>query len=370
MTNILKNGDSVTQSLGKLYRKFGYSRYKMSKFEEYDTYVKNKDFLISDRVITFTDVNGKLLAMKPDVTLSIIKNTDDTDRFVHKLYYKENVYRVSNGSHAFKEIMQMGLECVGSLDAYSISEVIVLAIKSLELISESYVLDLSHMGFVSGVLNETDFTDDEKKAVLNAIGDKNIPMLKSLCDEKGISDELTLCILGLVNINGRITKVIKELSEISINDETQKALNELKIICDVLECIDNTLNVNIDFSVVNDMNYYNGLVFKGYIEGIPTGVLSGGQYDKLMAKMEKNSKALGFAVYLDLLEMFDLGKNDYDADVLICYDENNHPSEIFNTVKKYTDDDKTVITMPDTPKNIRCREIVDLTKGGSKNENC
>ena len=89
MTNILTSGDTVTTSLGKLYRKFGYSRYKMSKFEEYDTYVENKDFLISDRVITFTDVNGKLLAMKPDVTISIIKNTDDSDSLVHKMYYKD-----------------------------------------------------------------------------------------------------------------------------------------------------------------------------------------------------------------------------------------------------------------------------------------
>ena len=85
MTNILNSGDSVTQSLGKLYRSLGYSRYKMSKFEEYDTYVENKDFLISDRVITFTDVSGKLLAMKPDVTISIIKNTDDDLGKIHKI---------------------------------------------------------------------------------------------------------------------------------------------------------------------------------------------------------------------------------------------------------------------------------------------
>ena len=87
MTNMLNGGDSVTASLGKLYRGFGYSRYKMSKFEEYDTYARNKDFLISDRVITFTDVSGKLLAMKPDVTISIIKNTDDGLGKIHKMYY-------------------------------------------------------------------------------------------------------------------------------------------------------------------------------------------------------------------------------------------------------------------------------------------
>ena len=61
-------------------------------------------------------------------------------------------------------------------------------------------------------------------------------------------------------------------------------------------------NINVDFSVVNDLNYYNGIVFKGFVSGIPTGILSGGQYDNLMGKMGYKSKAIGFAVYLDELE--------------------------------------------------------------------
>ena len=49
----------------------------MSRFEEYDFYARNKDFLVSDRIITFTDSRGRLLALKPDVTLSIIKSGSD-----------------------------------------------------------------------------------------------------------------------------------------------------------------------------------------------------------------------------------------------------------------------------------------------------
>ena len=68
----------------------------------------------------------------------------------------------------------------------------------------------------------------------------------------------------------------------------------------------------IDFSVVNDMNYYNGIVFKGYIKGIPAGILSGGQYDSLLVKMGRRSRAAGFAVYMDLLERFEI-KEPADA---------------------------------------------------------
>ena len=62
---------------------------------------------------------------------------------------------------------------------------------------------------------------------------------------------------------------------------------------------DNLENAVIDFSVVNDLSYYNGIAFKGFIEGVPTSVISGGEYDNLMKKMNKPYKAIGFAVYLD-----------------------------------------------------------------------
>ena len=100
--SLLKYDEKTVFSLRELYGKYGYSQYKMSKFEEYDLYVRNKDFLISDHVITFTDTNGKLMALKPDVTLSIIKNSKDLPETVQKVYYDENVYRVSKGIQSFK----------------------------------------------------------------------------------------------------------------------------------------------------------------------------------------------------------------------------------------------------------------------------
>ena len=132
LSSVLKNEEKAIFKLRSLYNGFGYSQYKMSKFEEYDLYVRNKDFLISDSVITFTDTNGKLLALKPDVTLSIIKNTKDERNTVKKVFYNENVYRISKGAHSYKEIMQTGLECIGSIDLYNIYEVIMLACESLK----------------------------------------------------------------------------------------------------------------------------------------------------------------------------------------------------------------------------------------------
>ena len=65
---------------------------------------------------------------------------------------------------------------------------------------------------------------------------------------------------------------------------------------------DGAIRTELDFSLVSDSNYYNGIIFKGYLEGVPDRVLSGGRYDRLMEKMGKRAKAIGFAVYLDELE--------------------------------------------------------------------
>ena len=112
MNNILRSEEKAIFALRTLYQQYGYMPFKMSKFEEYEFYIQNKDFLVSDRIISFNDTNGKLLALKPDVTLSIIKNGEDKPGEKQKVCYNENVYRVSDNTHQFKEIMQTGIECI------------------------------------------------------------------------------------------------------------------------------------------------------------------------------------------------------------------------------------------------------------------
>ena len=127
--------ERVARQLRELYRRYGYTKYKMSKFEPYDLYVHNKSFLVSEDILTFTDADGQLMALKPDVTLSIVKNAKE-GAGLQKVYYSENVYRTSPMTRGFREIMQMGLECVGAVDLVAMGEVLQLAARSLEQISK------------------------------------------------------------------------------------------------------------------------------------------------------------------------------------------------------------------------------------------
>ena len=359
--NVLKKDEKAIFELRSLYEKYGYIQYKMSKFEEYDLYVKNKDFLVSDSIITFNDTNGKLLALKPDVTLSIIKNTQDTDGCVQKVYYNENVYRVSKGTHTFKEIMQTGLECIGDIDSYNICEVVSLAAKSLNAISDSFVLDVSHMGIVSAILDEMSLPVDANTEILKCIGEKNTHDIRKICSQYNVCcDNL----VELVSTYGNMSQVIAKLKEFKVNDAFENALTELEKINDFVTHEGYEKQTNLDFSIVNDMNYYSGIVFRGFIEGIPVGILSGGQYDKLMAKMGKKTGAIGFAVYLDMLERLNINTKKYDVDTVLLYDMDADEVDIANLIKMFTDNGNSVLAEKSVPKKLKYRQLIRLKDRG------
>ncbi len=356
---LLSFNEKVIFSLRSLYSSRGYSQYKMSKFEEYDLYAMNKDFLISDSVITFTDTNGKLMALKPDVTLSIIKNIKDEPDTLNKVFYNENVYRISGGSHTYKEIMQAGLECFGNIDSYSICEVITLAAKSLKTISDSCVLDISHLGLLENVFESFNVPMLARTQIIKFIGEKNVHELVRCCEELGIEQDNIDTLKFLVSASGNPEEVIPRL----INKLQNKTdITPLVDMQNMLAAIPSPLKpmIRIDFSVVNDIKYYNGIVFKGFIEGIPTSVLSGGQYDKLMKKMNRRSSAIGFAVYLDMLERFMPLSNEYDVDVLLTYSEKTNLTALNNFVDGLAKNGERVLVLKEADKNIKYRKLINF----------
>ena len=297
--DVLSSDERAIMRLRTLYRQFGYTQYKMSRFEEYGLYAENKAFLASGDIITFTGAGGKLMALRPDVTLSIVKNTKD-DGSLKKLYYNENIYRPDG--REFKEQMQVGLECIGDIDINLMGEVIMLAQMSLKVLGKRSRLDVSHMGYISGVLHSGKLSPAQRVELLRCISEKNVPELDLLCREYDLDNAFCERITTLAALYGPYDEIVTELRRISVNEETSAALEELDGLYSVLRKLNADCEINFDFSIVNDLSYYSGVIFQGYIEGIPAKVVSGGRYDKLLRKFGKRSGAVGFAVYLDLLE--------------------------------------------------------------------
>ena len=351
--------EQVTFSLRTLYNRYGYSPYKMSKFEEYDLYARNKDFLISDSVITFTDLNGKLMALKPDGTLSIVKNSADRPTGLQKLYYNENVYRVGKGTRTFREIMQIGLEALGQVDRYCIMEVLMLAAKSLKCISKEAILDVSHLGLLSEFLASIGIRPEETSRVLQYLGEKNLHELSAACRSAGITEENIALLTQLAALSGPVHQVLTQAELLLKGRVNDNLLADYIRILSALADTEIGNALYMDFSVVEDMHYYNGIVFKGFIQGLPTAILSGGQYDKLMTKMGRKDRAIGFALYTDLMERLAPTPQQYDVDTVLLYDENTDLKRLQSHISALNREG-SVLALQHKPETMRYRRLLKL----------
>ncbi len=357
----LRPEERAVLRLRELYRAYGYTGFKMSKFEAYDLYVENKEFLVSDRVITFTDTDGKLMALKPDVTLSIVKGAPEGG--VHRVYYNENVYRVSANTHQFKEIMQTGLECIGNLGTYHLCEVVALAAASLSTIAEGNVLAVSHIGIADALLR-TVRSVSAKGEILRALEAKNPHGMRAACAQAGLDEAHTEILIAMTDMYGAPEQVLSKLGAMCDDADVQTALQVLKQALSVVGG-DPKVRVVIDLSLVSDTGYYNGLIFRGYIPGIPSAVLFGGQYDRLMQRMgKKGARAIGFAVYLDALEQLEPMRSA-DADVLLLYNEHDDPAQVFRYARRLREKGERVAVDTVQDPALRVGRVEIFTEGRS-----
>lgn len=349
--------------LRELYRRRGYLPYRMSKFEPYDLYARNRSFLVSENILTFTDTDGRLMALKPDVTLSIVKNAQPPAGGLEKVYYHENVYRTTSAGLGFREIMQTGLECIGNLDLTAMGEVLSLAAESLRLLGGGeYLLDLGHTGLVSGLL-EGVREDGVRERLLTELGRKNASGLDRICAQAGVERDLTDRLCRLSRLYGAPAQVLPQLEELAAGESAREALAELEGLCRILERLGLSDGLRLDFSIANDMRYYNGIIFRGYLPGLASGVLAGGRYDNLLRRMGKTGQAIGFAVYLDQLELLD-GGSEYDVDVLLLYAPEADPAEVAAYAASLAGDGRSVRVEREIPQGLRWRELARFEEGG------
>ncbi len=314
----LKKEETLVNNLCSLYKSYGYKKYNPECFEEYSLFLENRDFLISKNVITFAGTGGKLLALRPDVTLSVIKHLKVETGACEKLYYNENVYRQENSDSEFKEISQVGVEVIGAVDCVCQAEICLLMLKTLSAVSSDSVLCISHMAFIEGLFDSFNINTEQRGTLYGFLKSKNTHdfevFAKQINLERGKIDTFTT----ICNFDGNAEKTLNIIKSMVKNQKMQRAVNELDEVIKVLYGLGYGNKIRLDFSVISDENYYDGLIFNGYIKGIPSVVLSGGRYDKLVKKFDKDCGAIGFALYLGILDRY-FRTDDSPVDEVIIY---------------------------------------------------
>ena len=296
----LQPKERASFALRALYEAAGCRKYHMGRFEEYGLYQENRSFLSSEQVITFTDLDGRLLALKPDVTLSIAKTAQPAPGETLRYYYHENVYRPSAESHTFKEISQMGLEMLGAVVEAQAKQAMCLAARSLDALGADWVLEVSHMGYLFGLFDALGVPDAARAKLLEKLREKNAHELRAAAGAAGLADAAADILCSVLSLCGSYADTLAKAAALCRNDAMRAAVAELEALAVPLEKAGGV--IRLDMTLAGEMEYYNGLVFQGYLKALPRPLLKGGRYDLLMQKFTPGAGAIGFAVYLDELD--------------------------------------------------------------------
>lgn len=364
LIELLPFSEQISLRLRGVFEQYGYKKYSMSNFEPYDLYSENRNFIQSEGIITFTGANNRLMALRPDVTTSIIKHSLPNGQ-PEKLYYLENVFRTDAQTKDYKEVSQMGLEYIGGDKDYAQLEVVFLALQSLAALDTDYWLNINHMGLIEGVLESVGLEGELAEQVKSEIKQKNSHDIVGLARVAGLSEDKIQQLIDFVSLCGDFRSCFSLLKAFDMNEKIGSALLELYELEQGLEILMPSAKIQFDASVINDMDYYNGMVFRGYINAAPRAVLSGGRYDNMMKRFQKEQSALGFALYLGEIDRAFYSSREYDADIYL-YQNNFEPREVASVLQHFIKKGMSVYVGDEREPHVSVRHRYEMTENGAR----
>ena len=243
--------------------------------------------------------------------MSVVKNMR-AGTGTRKLYYDENVYRKQpDGSVA--EVRQIGVEIIGDVDKATECEATELALGTLAAVAEEYVLEISHAGIAEGIISAAGLNLKDAEEYKRYLAGKNAHDFEKFASERKINNEARAALGALISLPSAPDEAIDKLKKLCYFADISRGIAELETLAR-----HGKDKMRVNFSVVGDGGYYSGVMFKGYVKGVPAPVLSGGRYDGLAEKLGISAGAIGFALYLGEMAAY-LNETPRRADVLVTY---------------------------------------------------
>ncbi len=270
-------------------------------FEYFDLFANDASGITAESMFKTTDNKGRIIVARPDSTLPIARMVStrlQNEILPVRLFYKQNVFR-NNPSLTGRsnEIMQMGVELIGSKGKRADLEVITTAIQSMQAISNDFRIEIGHSMLFNALADSLKASDDVKENIRVYIENKNYSALNNVLDNLQ-QDETVKAIRKLPSLFGS-DEVFEKASQIIKCEEALKALEYLKDLYNELESLTLGEKIIVDLGLVQRNDYYSGIIFTGYVQGYGDAILSGGRYDKIFDIFDCSMGASGFAININ-----------------------------------------------------------------------
>lgn len=289
----------VQTALTDLFATHGYAEISTPEVEFYDLFIQSGNPLPQESFLKIVDRDGKIMVMRPDCTVPIARVAATKLKAVplpQRLYYNETVFR-SGQAHkgGSSEIAQCGVELIGAAEQQADVEVIALAVESLKASSpHAFHIELGHVGLFRALAAEMDLGAAQTEQMRLMIEGKHFAALNNLLAP--YKDKPAYAVL---------TRLSQLFGSIEVLDEAEALVGKreeveyLRTLYAALQEKGYGQYVRFDLGLVHQIDYYTGVVFRGYVEGAGAPVLSGGRYDNLVEKFGRPAPAIGFSVDAD-----------------------------------------------------------------------
>lgn len=287
-------------TLTRLFETGGYSPVRTATLEYYDTYARIGNAVPQERMFKLSDTDGKLLVLRPDVTLAISRlAATKLPAGGARLYYFADKWDLREAGGIWgREVYQAGVERLGEEGAFSDAQTIAFAIECLKAVGlEHFVVDIGHVGFFKGLLQECGLNDAEAEEVRAYINGKDSFGAERALHKAGAAADAVNAVLTLPTLFGG-AEVLERAEGVSHTAAARSALAHLKEIYALLADMGYAEYLRFDLGAVKSLSYYSGVIFSGLTEKLGAPVLSGGRYDRLADDFGKDIPAVGFALGL------------------------------------------------------------------------
>jgi len=304
---------------------WGYTEVMTPSVEFYKTYEVGFDDIKEEELYKFMDDNGRILTLRTDMTIPIarlvatkFKNTNETLRF----RYCANVFKVHETLSGNKnEITDCGVELIGIDKKTGDLEILATALDALEVIKHTkFTLEIGNAQFFKAACKGAKISNEQAQTLATLIDQKSLIELKQYLNEIQLTSSMREFFLKMVWWNGDV-KVLEEAKVFAFNDELIQILNELIELNESLSMLGYQKLITFDLGKIGNLNYYTGIIFDAFAQGVGLRVMSGGRYDNLIKKYGADLPAVGFSIKLDQL-MNAYTYEDTSNEIIIEYNSN------------------------------------------------
>lgn len=314
----------VESRLSALFIGSGYSEVVTPSLEFYDVFSGSRSVMDDEYMYKLIDARGRILVLRPDNTTPIARVVSTKLKGFApplRLFYNQRVFRVSPSLTGRRdEIAQCGAELVGVGGARADIDIITTAVAALQAVTPDFRFELGHVGFFNALIEDLPFGASEKQRIRGYIDSKNYASLSALLSPRAGESAACRALAELPRLFGG-AEVLDRALELAPGERAAEPVRYLKTIYDTLCALGYEQNIMLDLGLVQQIDYYTGVVFKGYTHGLGEAVLFGGRYDELYEKFGAPMPATGFAVNVDgVARVRAAGLKSSRADVLVHYE--------------------------------------------------